>query len=144
MTDDAPFDPFEFLPYLLDQAAEAQSSQFRPAYKEQFGMLRTEWRVLFHLGQYGDLTAKEICEKAHLHKTKTSRAVAALVAKRFIVKTQVPTDRRHELLSLAPMGRKAYAQLHDAARAFDAALQERLGRKDTRVLKRCLKKLVSD
>ncbi|MEM9195855.1 MAG: thiamine pyrophosphate-dependent enzyme [Myxococcota bacterium] len=33
-------------------------------------MLRTEWRVLFHLGRRPDMTAKDICTQAKLHKTK--------------------------------------------------------------------------
>ena len=72
------FDLKDFLPYLLNQAAEEASLGFQVLYKERYGMLRTEWRVLFHLGRYGDMTAKEICDRARTHKTKVSRAVAAL------------------------------------------------------------------
>ncbi|MEP4555719.1 MarR family transcriptional regulator, partial [Tateyamaria sp.] len=68
------FDISHFMPYLLNQAADASSVEFQRFYKERYGMLRTEWRVLFHLGRYGQLTAGEICERAHIHKTKISRA----------------------------------------------------------------------
>ena len=34
-----------FLPYLLNQAAEASSLAFQRTYKDRYGMLRTEWRV---------------------------------------------------------------------------------------------------
>jgi DNA-binding MarR family transcriptional regulator len=47
-------------------------------------MLRTEWRVLFHLGRYGAMSAREISRRAGIHKTKVSRAVAALERKRFL------------------------------------------------------------
>ena len=36
-----------FLPYLLNQAADAQGVTFIPSYKERYGMLQTEWRILF-------------------------------------------------------------------------------------------------
>ncbi len=140
---DADFNLSDFLPYLLNQAADRQSTAFSPAYRERYGMLRTEWRVLFHLGQYGDMTAKTICEMAHLHKTKASRAVSALEAKRFVRRTEVPEDRRHALLSLTPAGQRAYAQLYDAARRFDRQVQATLSAREAQVLKRCLIKLAA-
>ena len=75
-TDD--FDLQDFLPYLLNQAAETSSLAFQQVYKGRYGMLRTEWRVLFHLGRYGRMTAKEIGQRAKTHKTKISRAVQAV------------------------------------------------------------------
>lgn len=43
MTD---FEPKEFLPYLLNQAAEETSSNFAKAYKNRYDMARAEWRVM--------------------------------------------------------------------------------------------------
>ena len=62
MTQKTKFDLQNFLPYLLSQAADASSCGFRQYYKDNYGMLRTEWRVVFHLGCYGKMTAKEIGE----------------------------------------------------------------------------------
>jgi hypothetical protein len=53
MSDDPEFELSDFTPYLLNAAAEAQSLRFSRVYKDSYGMLRTEWRVLFHLGRYG-------------------------------------------------------------------------------------------
>ena len=78
------FDLRFFLPYLLNQAAEESSLAFQQVYKGRYGMLRTEWRVLFHLGIYGEMTAKEIGERARMHKTKISRAVQRLADRRFL------------------------------------------------------------
>ena len=104
-----------FLPYLLNQAADAQGAAFSPSYKDRYGMLQTEWRILFHLGQYGDLTAKQICDRAHIHKTKASRGVSGLENKRFVVREEVAKDRRHALLNLTTTGRVAYDDLSMAA-----------------------------
>ena len=52
---DEDFDLSSFLPYALNQAAEATSIGFQKFYRQQYGMLRTEWRVLFHLGRYGEM-----------------------------------------------------------------------------------------
>ena len=62
------FDLQLFLPYLLNQAAEESSLSFQRVYKDRYGMLRTEWRVLFHLGLFGRMTARDIGLRAKLHK----------------------------------------------------------------------------
>ncbi|MFL3647262.1 MAG: hypothetical protein ACJ04O_12475, partial [Cellvibrionales bacterium] len=60
MSDSNNFDLQAFLPYLLNQAAEASSLSFQRVYQERYGMLRGEWRVLFHLGIFGQMTARDI------------------------------------------------------------------------------------
>ena len=141
MPKNSDFDLQDFLPYLLNQAAEASSYDFQRYYKGRYGMLRTEWRVLFHLGRYGKMTAKEICDRASLHKTKVSRAVGALETKRFLTRTELPNDRRHEQLDLTKAGQAAYRDLsHEAAR-FDANLVQNISQADQDVLRRCLRQI---
>ncbi|MCF6232933.1 MAG: MarR family transcriptional regulator, partial [Rhodobacteraceae bacterium] len=84
MEQNRPDSLLDFLPYLLNQAAEESSLAFQQVYKGRYGMLRTEWRVLFHLGMYGRMTAKEIGTRALIHKTKISRAVQRLATRRFL------------------------------------------------------------
>ncbi len=112
------------MPYLLNQAADTTSRGFESAYKAKYGMLRTEWRVVFHLGRYGKMTAKEICDRARIHKTKVSRAVQALEQKRFLARKEMPDDRRHETLKLTSKGQKVFQDLLEEARSFDASLMD--------------------
>jgi len=120
MTKNTDFDLLDFMPYLLNQAADATSREFEVAYKAKYGMLRTEWRVIFHLGRYGEMTAKEICDRARIHKTKVSRAVHALADKRYISRKEMPDDRRHEALALTTSGQRVFADLLNEAQRFDA------------------------
>ena len=124
MTRFSDFELTDFTPYLLNQAADATSRRFQKSYKSKYGMLRTEWRVLFHLGCYGDMTAKEICTRAGIHKTKISRAVNALSQKRYLTRSELPEDRRHELLSLTKQGKAVFQDLLGEAKRFDAQLAE--------------------
>lgn len=135
------FEVTDFLPYMLNRASEAAGQGFQSVYKERYGMLRTEWRVLFHLGRFGELTAREICDRAGLHKTKVSRAVKALEGRRFLVRREVPQDRRHELLGLTAAGRAAYVDLSRRAADFDTALTRKLSPDDLVILRRCLRDL---
>ena len=130
MRDTEDFDVREFLPYLLNQAAEAASLEFQNVYKDRYGMLRNEWRVLFHLGIYGRMTASGIATRAQMHKTKISRAVQRLAERRYLVRKRDRTDRRVEHLELTALGRKVYADLRTTAREYDAALVEGLSKAD--------------
>ncbi|KAE9629005.1 MarR family transcriptional regulator [Parasedimentitalea maritima] len=131
----------DFLPFLLNRAAEESSLEFQTQYKNRYGMLRTEWRVLFHLGIYGSLTAKEISERAKIHKTKISRAVAKLAERRFITRDRDENDRRAEHLSLTSAGETAYRDLRSVAKTYDAKLASRISKEEAVVLRQLLRKL---
>lgn len=132
----------EFLPYLLFRAAEQTSRDFQKRYQARFGMLRTEWRVLFHLGM-GLRTAKQICEFAGLHKTKVSRAVQALEDKRFLRRTKNPEDRRSENLELTKQGKTALQELTQDAMIFEKGFVDVLGSERHDQLVEALKDLIA-
>jgi len=129
MTDQTPpaFDLERFLPYLLNQAAEATSHGFHAIYRDSYGMTRTQWRVLANLGKFGAMTARDICAISHVEKTKVSRAVAALEDEGMLTRSPSPEDRRAEVLSLTDKGSAAFADLGKKATEYDRKLRKRLG-----------------
>lgn len=135
------FDLQEFLPYLLNQAAEATSRGFQAAYRDRYGFTRTQWRVLANLGKFGAMTARDICAISHIEKTKVSRAVAALEQAGMLARAPSPSDRRAELLSLTDRGRAVFADLGRLALAFDRQLRTMLGEGDARQLVALLRRL---
>ncbi len=141
MRDDPDFDVEDFLPYLLNQAAEASSLEFQRVYNDRYGMLRNEWRVLFHLGIYGRMTASDIGARAQMHKTKISRAVQRLAERRYLIRQRDETDRRVEHLELTPTGQKVYADLRNVARDYNDALVEGLADADVARLRSVLRAL---
>ena len=141
--EDTDFDLATFIPYLLNRAAEKTSHEFEAVYKSRYGMLRMEWRVLFHLGRYGALTAKDICQKGDLHKTKVSRAVAALEEKRFLDRKSQPQDRRYETLSLSHKGLTVYRDLCREAAEFHHRIINRLPDQDVSLLINMLQHLTA-
>lgn len=122
-------------------AAEAASRDFQRYYKDTYGMLRTEWRVLFHLGTYGAMTARRLCDLSHIHKTKVSRAVAALEKKRFICREKNEKDRRQENLFLTSAGRAAFKSLNAHAKKYDEDLVSDFSFEEKEALRKCLLKL---
>lgn len=141
MTKNDEFPLQQFLPYLLNQAAEESSLEFQQVYKNRYGMLRTEWRVLFHLGIYGRMTAKEIGQRSKMHKTKISRAVQRLAERRYLTRDQDGQDRRLEHLELTNAGQAAYRDLRGVAERYDAKLSSALTDEENRVLRQALIKL---
>ena len=144
MPDKADFDLECFLPYLLNQAAEATSRSFQASYKATYGMTRTQWRVLANLGKFGSMTARDICTISHIEKTKVSRAVSALEDQRLLSRTTSPQDRRAELLSLTDAGRAVFADLGQRAIAYDRALRARLGPEIAADLDDLLRRIIAD
>ncbi len=141
MTEKSSFDLRLFLPYLLNQAAEESSNTFRKHYKDRYGMLRTEWRVLFHLGYFGDKTARDICDMSKMHKTKVSRAVSALETRRFLSRERLEADRRSEILRLTKSGLSAYKDLRATAESYDQRVSADLTDEENQTLRKALLKI---
>jgi DNA-binding MarR family transcriptional regulator len=118
-----------FLPYRLMRLSEAVSREFAKAYHDRYGLTRPEWRVFATLGQYGTMTATAIGAHSAMHKTKVSRAVAALEKRKWLARETDPDDRRVERLTLTKAGRAAYRDMVPVAREFEARLLKRMAEK---------------
>ena len=137
------FDLQDFLPYLLNQAAEATSREFQATYRDRYGLTRTQWRVMANLGRFGAMTARDICRISHIEKTKVSRAVAGMETEDLLVRTTSDQDRRAENLSLTPKGRAVFAEIGQRALAFDADLRTRLGPEVAAHIDRILREIIA-
>jgi DNA-binding MarR family transcriptional regulator len=116
-----------FLPYRLNRAAARVSRDFRRVYGPHHDLTVPEWRVLATLGEFEEMSAKAIGAHSSMHKTKVSRAVSALEARRWLTRRQNPDDRREDFLSLTPLGRQTYSAIVPRALAFEKALLKQLG-----------------
>lgn len=138
------FDLDQFLPYLLNQAAEVTSAAFQGHYRSKYGMTRTQWRVMANLGKHGAMTAAEICRITHVEKTKVSRAVQALETAGLLARGGVAGDRRQESLTLTQTGQQAFSQIGQRAMRFDQALRDKMGADAADTLATLLRGLIND
>jgi DNA-binding MarR family transcriptional regulator len=97
-----------FLPYRLNAMAQVVSDGFAVAYSETFGLSPPEWRVLATLGEFWQMSAKEVGQHSRMHKTRVSRAVLSLEKRRLLTRSPSVADRREEILSLSTTGREIY------------------------------------
>ena len=137
------FDLDHFLPYLLNQAAEATSRSFQASYRSRYGMTRTQWRVLANLGRFGAMTASRICQISHIEKTKVSRSVSALEGEGLLSRQRSAEDGRAEILSLTDKGRGIFDDLGQHALTYDRTLRGMLGEEQARELDRLLRLLAA-
>lgn len=138
----APLDLDRFLPYRLDILAESVSRALSRLYQDRYGLGVPEWRVLAHLGQFAPIAARDIGAHSRMHKTKVSRAVAALERLGFLVRTGNDDDRRAALLSLTAKGRAAYDDLAPRAADFARHLLDDLSAAERRALDSAIDKLL--
>ena len=75
----------------------------------RFGVTRREWVMLALLSASGPVSSSELAGRADLDKSATSKALAGLLAKGLVDRTQRTADRRFTQLVLSPKGR----ELHD-------------------------------
>ncbi|OKH86680.1 MarR family winged helix-turn-helix transcriptional regulator [Thalassospira sp. TSL5-1] len=137
------FDLHGFLPFVLPHTSEKVSFGFRDIYRDRYRMTRSEWRVLATLGQYGPQTATDIGTRTGLHKTKVSRAVASIEARRWLKRQQDETDRRIALITLTKQGESAFASLAKAGITYNQKVRNHLGEQDFDALMTLLGKLES-
>jgi len=116
----------KFLPYRLNRAAAAASTQLSLIYRRKYGLTVPEWRTLSTLAQFGELTAKQIGAHSSMHKTKVSRAVNSLNTRRWLSRERDDADRRLEKLNLTSLGQQAYKQLEPQMLGFEIELLSRL------------------
>ncbi|UVF20418.1 MarR family transcriptional regulator [Microvirga terrae] len=117
----------QFLPYRLNRLASAISQDFRSIYGPHYDLTIPEWRVLATLGQFDELSAKEIGRHSSMHKTKVSRAVRTLEERRWLKRRGSEEDRREEILTLTVDGQKAYRDIVPKAVAFERRVLDDLG-----------------
>ncbi|MBN2760806.1 MAG: MarR family transcriptional regulator [Rhodobacteraceae bacterium] len=137
------FDLDAFMPYLLNQAAEHVSLGFAATYKADYGLTRTQWRVMANLGRFGAMNAAEICRISHIEKTRVSRAVAQLEAEGYLTRARASDDRRREDLALTEAGRAVFVALGARGMAYQADMAARIGPERFAALEEGLRALIA-
>ncbi len=130
-----------FLPYRLVVAATLGSRALARIYGRHFGIGIPEWRVIAMLGQFDRLTARDVGELSHMHKTKVSRSVNALAERGLVEKSPNRDDRREAFLSLTPPGRRIYDQIAPMALTFEKRLMDDIPAAEMQAFERVLSTL---
>ena len=131
----------DFLPYRLNVLSSFASQALSKVYAARYKIGIPEWRVLVTLGHFGIMTAKAVGDHSHMHKTKVSRAVAALEQRKLVARKVNRDDMRETFLSLTPAGRAIYEEVVPAALEFTRQLLNVVEPADRPALDRALTRL---
>ncbi len=131
----------DYLPYRLNWLAEMTSEHTRPIYRRRHELTRPEWRVLVNLAEAGSLTASDLCALVPLHKTKVSRALAALEGRGWVERQVDDRDRRIQNARLTARGKRAFATIWPQMTAATEALLAPLSAEDRAEIDRALARL---
>ncbi len=132
-----------FLPYRLNVAATVVSDGLAELYGARFGISVPEWRIVATLGEFCQMTAKQIAAHTRMNKVKVSRAVAALDDKGMLDRKANSEDRREEFLSLSAKGDDAYSEIAPMALAYQKSITDLLTPDDCAALDRILDRLAA-
>lgn len=128
-----------YLPYQLTVLASEISQAFAQLHGDMFVLAIPEWRVVATLGQFGTMTAKEICQHSRMHKTTVSRAVAALEKRKLLALRTNREDMREVFLMLSEEGQKLYFKLVPIALGFEEDLCRELSNEDKMIFQKVIR-----
>ena len=130
-----------FVPYRLSVLSNTVSRAIARIYAERFDLTIPEWRVMAQLGRHGRLSASDIVGLTAMDKVRVSRAVARLIAAGRIQAAPDAADRRRQLLTLTPAGKRIYREIVPLALEREAQLLDTLDPAERAAFDRLLAKL---
>jgi len=111
-----------FLPFRLNRLSAEVSERLAAVYRGPAGLEVAEWRVLVTVAEHPGCAAQDVVLSTRMHKTRVSRAVAALLARRLLRRAPSPEDARAARLALTAAGERLYEELVPLALAQEREL----------------------
>ncbi len=91
------------------------------------GITEQQWRVLRVLAEYGALDSSTLADRASLLFPSLTRIAATMRDKGLITQTRSATDRRKQIVAIAPEGQKIIDDRTEEAVQIVADFKARLG-----------------
>ncbi len=107
----------------------------------RYGIARREWGLLALLHDGGPQSPSALAAQTQRDRPRTSRALAALVAKGLVAREPLPGDARRVRCALTEAGRALYAQAFPQVAALNAELAAALDDATLDALERALQLL---
>jgi DNA-binding MarR family transcriptional regulator len=143
MTNHAPIELENFLPYRLSILSNRVSQSIAREYETRFDLSVTEWRVMAVLARFDALSAREVAERTAMDKVAVSRALARLVAAGRVTRRTHHGDKRRSVLGLSAKGWKIHDAVAPLALAHERDLLQQLSPQERETLSRILDKLTA-
>ncbi|SFI41611.1 MarR family transcriptional regulator [Bradyrhizobium sp. Gha] len=103
-------------------------------YKRLAGLSSVEFGLVASLGRRAPMSVARLAEAVGQDKGQISRALAELVSRKLIAKSENPKDSREVLVSLTAAGLAAHDAIVEGARERNRMLLEQLSKDELQVL----------
>ena len=134
------FDLRDYLPYLLNRAAEKIAEMFSEEVAP-LGGTRQIWRVLSRLWVNGPYRLSDLATDTSIEISTLSRLVVTMQRKRLVVRRRSPEDGRALTIALTNQGRALTERIVPIAITYEEAAIRGLSAAETREFRRILKKI---
>lgn len=131
----------DLLNYRLSRLLESSGSMVTLLCEGRYGITRREWRLVCFLAEHGAMSPSELSSRAHLVRSRISRHVSDLVAKKLLVRVEVEGDRRRARLELTARGRSLHSELFPQSVRFNNLVLQALSEADLAGFDRALERL---
>ena len=108
-----------YLPYALRRADQTLSAPFY-AHLADFGIARSEWRLLAVLYELGELSVLDLADAALSPQPTVTHALRRLEKRGLITRTAGKTDRRQRIVAITPAGEELTTKLIEEAKRLEA------------------------
>lgn len=115
-----------FLPYKLIQTSEQVAESFAELYQKEFGITRSEWRIIANLAASENVIARDLSEITKLDKVKVSRTLTILEEKALIKRTKSADDLRASKIELTEQGLELYQHIVPRAMEWESKILDGL------------------
>ncbi len=114
------------LPFALIRAREGVMGPIREMLSDT-GITEQQWRVLRVLSEQGPLDSSTLAERASILHPSLTRMVSAMTEKGLVTQTRSETDRRRQVVALAPAGQKIIDDNMPQAQRIAAEFRHKVG-----------------
>jgi DNA-binding MarR family transcriptional regulator len=138
---DDPRSLFDLVNYQMHMIESLSASNVTRMCEGEFGITRREWRFIALLAAVGEMAPSDLALRSGLDRSRTSKALMPLLAKRLIERRSQPGDRRRASVALSAEGQALYARIFPRVVEVNTALLDVLGQGDVATLARLLTRL---
>jgi DNA-binding MarR family transcriptional regulator len=107
----------------------------------EFGMARSEWRLMAALVEGGPLSPTALAARARMERARVSRLLTVLMEKGLVLRSDSGRDARRAVLSATPRSFEIYARLFPKLADINRRLMAVLSDEEAQVLEACLSRL---
>jgi DNA-binding MarR family transcriptional regulator len=117
-------------------------SQHRNKHLKELGLSKAEFKGLMCVDKNHQLTCKEFSERMGLSLSRGSRVIDKLYQKKYILRTDSPSDRRCKMIRLTQTGKEVRTQIDREKDKCEKKLTSEMPNKKSTQLKKDLLSLI--